>query len=105
MILLDSITLSSVSIIVKLFDIQVLLIGNVACGTRVQTTRIVGGTIAKPGAWPWQVTMDYKKHNEKPHLCGGSIVSPQWVVSAAHCFASGVNPQEYRIVAGEGTSQ
>ena len=65
MILLDSITLSSVSIIVKLFDIQFLLIGNVACGTRVQTARIVGGTIAKPGAWPWQVTMDYKKHNEK----------------------------------------
>ena len=59
MILLDSITLSSVSIIVKLFDIQFLLIGNVACGTRVQTARIVGGTIAKPGAWPWQVTMDY----------------------------------------------
>ncbi|CAH3157463.1 unnamed protein product, partial [Porites evermanni] len=75
--------------------------GNVECGTRVQTSRIVGGTIAKPGAWPWQVTMDYKKHNEKPHLCGGSIVSPQWVVSAAHCFASGVNPQEYRIVAGK----
>ena len=61
----------------------------------------MGGTIAKPGAWPWQVTMDYIKHNEKPHWCGGSIVSPQWVVSAARCFASGVNPQEYKIVAGE----
>lgn len=65
----------------------------------------MGGTIAKPGAWPWQVIMDYKKHNEKPHLCGGAIVSPQWVVSAAHCFAFGVNPQEYKIVAGEETSQ
>ena len=61
----------------------------------------MGGSNAKPGAWPWQVTLDYKKHAEKPHWCGGSIVSPQWVVSAAHCFAFGVDPQEYTIVAGK----
>lgn len=74
--------------------------GNVECGTRNLGNRIVGGTNAKPGAWPWQVTMDYKGHAEKPHWCGGSIVSPQWVVSAAHCFAYGDDPNQYTIVAG-----
>lgn len=75
--------------------------GNVECGTRNLGNRIVGGTNAKPGAWPWQVTMDYKGHAEKPHWCGGSIVSPQWVVSAAHCFAYGDDPNQYTIVAGD----
>lgn len=70
------------------------------CGTKVLGTRIVGGTNAKPGAWPWQVTMDYKGHAERPHWCGGSIVSPQWIVSAAHCFAYGDDPDQYTIVAG-----
>ena len=65
-------------------------------------TRIVGGTNAKPGAWPWQVTMDYKGYAAKPHWCGGSIIAPQWIVSAAHCFDYGVDPDQYTIVAGNG---
>jgi len=75
--------------------------GSVECGTRVMGTRIVGGTNAKPGAWPWQVTMDYKGHAARPHWCGGSIVSPQWIVSAAHCFAYTDAPDQYTIVAGD----
>lgn len=62
-------------------------------------TRIVGGTNAKPGAWPWQVTMDYTGHHG-PHWCGGSIVTSYWIVTAAHCFVYGVDPKEYTIVAG-----
>ena len=66
-------------------------------------TGIVGGTNAKPGAWPWQVTMDYKGHN-KTQRCGGSIVAPQWIVSAAQCFSydldTNPDPDQYTIVAG-----
>ncbi|KAL9959652.1 hypothetical protein ACROYT_G032992 [Oculina patagonica] len=75
--------------------------GSVECGTKVQGTRIVGGTDAVPGAWPWQVTMDFKAFPALSHWCGGSIVSPQWIVSAAHCFYFSDDPNHYTIVAGD----
>lgn len=50
---------------------------------------------AKPGTWPWQVTMDYKGHADKPQWCDGSIVSPQWIVVSMID-----DPDQYTIVAG-----
>ena len=44
--------------------------------------RIVGGVESAEGAWPWQVALLLKGE----HLCGGSLVAPRWIVSAAHCF-------------------
>ena len=80
-----------------------ILIESFECGTRVMGTSIGCGTNAKPGAWPWQVTMNYKGHN-KTHQCGGSIVAPQWIVSAAQCFSYGFDPNpdpdQCTIVAG-----
>lgn len=77
------------------------------CGTRGRTkavgTRVVGGTNAKPGSWPWQVAMDYTDHHA-PHWCGGSIVTPHWIVTAAHCFQHVDDPKEYTIVVGKGTN-
>lgn len=70
------------------------------CGRKAVHTRIVGGTNAQPGSWPWQVTMDYTGE-PAPHWCGGSIVTPEWIVTAAHCFAYGDEIHKYTITVGK----
>lgn len=44
--------------------------------------RIVGGTLAAKNKWGWQASMHWKGK----HVCGGAIISPHWVITAAHCF-------------------
>ncbi|NXL12394.1 TMPS5 protease, partial [Mesembrinibis cayennensis] len=54
------------------------------CGLRAGAARVVGGTDAAPGRWPWQVSI----YHGSQHRCGGSVLAREWIVTAAHCVHS-----------------
>ncbi|XP_062395694.1 trypsin-3-like [Sardina pilchardus] len=65
--------------------------------------KIVGGYECVKNSVPWQVSL-YDGYN----YCGGTLLSPEWVLSAAHCYQSSpteVRLGEHHIREPEGTEQ
>ncbi|XP_021239872.1 acrosin [Numida meleagris] len=62
--------------------------------------RVVGGTEALHGSWPWIVSIQNPHFWGTGHMCGGSLISPQWVLTAAHCFGHPSDVVESRVVIG-----
>lgn len=58
------------------------------CGQRAvpwhpeREARVVGGEVPPYGAVPWQVQL----RNGDLHHCGGALISPRLVLTAAHCW-------------------
>uniref|UniRef100_A0A6J0TLP5 Plasma kallikrein isoform X3 n=1 Tax=Pogona vitticeps TaxID=103695 RepID=A0A6J0TLP5_9SAUR len=61
--------------------------------------RIVGGMNAFPAEWPWQVSLHVKLSTQS-HMCGGSIIRDQWILTAAHCTEDLLITQVWRIYSG-----
>merc|ERR1712227_374546 len=52
-----------------------------------ETMRIVGGEVATPGAWPWTGLLGRSGlSGGLTVVCGGSLLSPDTILTAAHCF-------------------
>lgn len=64
--------------------------------------RIIGGRTAKPGQFPHQVLVRFLDEDETFNtVCGGSIISDRWIVSAARCTEVYYSrPTEWEVVLG-----
>uniref|UniRef100_A0A8C0XRJ4 Peptidase S1 domain-containing protein n=1 Tax=Castor canadensis TaxID=51338 RepID=A0A8C0XRJ4_CASCN len=52
---------------------------------------IIGGCPVSARRFPWQVSLRFysRKSHRWEHMCGGSHIHPQWVLTAAHCVEPG----------------
>ncbi|XP_059484312.1 collagenase-like [Neocloeon triangulifer] len=50
-------------------------------------TQITGGMKAKPKQFPWQILLIV----DQSRLCGGTLISTEWVLAAAHCINGGLS--------------
>ncbi|NP_001100333.2 serine protease 42 precursor [Rattus norvegicus] len=65
---------------------------SIVCGQPLM--KIMGGVDAEEGKWPWQVSLRVRHM----HVCGGSLLNSQWVLTAAHCIHSRV---QYNVKMGD----
>ena len=87
----------------------------VAAPAAANDTKIVGGAPATIQQFPWQVSLDvndtfYGGNGFARHICGGTLVAPTIVITAAHCMfnvplpAVGFNPaNRFEVIAGRTT--
>uniref|UniRef100_W8CC16 Chymotrypsin-2 n=1 Tax=Ceratitis capitata TaxID=7213 RepID=W8CC16_CERCA len=63
--------------------------------------RVVGGAAVPDGEYiPYQISMQYRTRSGKDrHFCGGSIISPNRILTAAHCV-NGQDAKRISVVAG-----
>jgi len=63
------------------------------------SARIIGGTIAPRDRFPYAVSLVDPTRSPASHVCGGSLIAPDIVLTAAHCFESfsGVELHRYDI--------
>ncbi|CAF1353689.1 unnamed protein product [Adineta steineri] len=60
---------------------------NSTCGcslNSVSLTKIIGGEDARVDTWNWAVSIRIRN----AHTCGGSLISPELILTAAHCLYS-----------------
>lgn len=72
------------------------------CSTlQAATPRIVGGDKAQAPSWMASLQRAYgaPPYVSFSHFCGASLISPEWLVTAAHCV-DGLNVDQIRLMIG-----
>ncbi|KAK3878607.1 hypothetical protein Pcinc_015393 [Petrolisthes cinctipes] len=69
-------------------------------GVQPGDLRIAGGQNADKGQYPWLVSIEATNFEGRWLLCGGTLITPEWVLTAAHCLDS-ERPEWLWVVSGE----
>lgn len=62
---------------------------------------IVGGNVTSHKSWPWMAKLEVLNPDETTYkfLCGGSLITARYMLTAAHCFSPvPERAQNYRVV-------
>jgi secreted trypsin-like serine protease len=76
-----------------------------AAGAQEASPRIIGGEDASQNEWPWMAQVNvWFRDTGSGGLCGGILLSQDWVVTAAHCLVSDlgnvVNRNDVEVLVG-----
>lgn len=86
-------------------DFLFFLIATADCGRRfTQLSRVVNGENTTSNSWPWQISLrhrDYPSKNAYRHICGGSLIENDLVLTAAHCVEYEPDTTAFRVIVGK----
>ncbi|XP_054163944.1 venom peptide isomerase heavy chain-like [Oppia nitens] len=92
-------------LLVPLIILQLILTDNTKDNGRRRSSRpppkpfIVGGNDAQPGAYPWMAAIMDRTHGPMP-WCGGSLITRQFILTAAHCFDISYTINDISVILG-----
>ncbi|MFH4978087.1 hypothetical protein AB6A40_004796 [Gnathostoma spinigerum] len=64
---------------------------------QISGQRLTGAIETQPHSWPWTVEIVWRTGT---HRCGGVLIEPKFVLTAAHCFDKSRDPQLYVVLVG-----
>ena len=79
-------------------------VGGSVSGEGGRVRRVTEGEqVATANLFPWQVLIEYHSRHNSDFLCGGTLLRPDWLVTAAHCLHNDgqwIAPHDLRIRVG-----
>ncbi|XP_041339638.1 acrosin-like [Pyrgilauda ruficollis] len=70
------------------------------CGLQPMAEEFGGSSGAVRGAWPGLASVQDPLRAGSGHVCGGSLIAPGWLLTAARCLPRARNVSSWRVVLG-----